>query len=152
MKPEIEKALGIIQVWNFIPDGWKVPLGFDVLVGQAKESIALLREELERVSNACRIAMDNENISKARAEKAERRLAYQTNELKNTKDRLRKAEAKLARWRPLIEAAEKAVDEMLPAGIMAWAEKLDRTDRAFDSPLSRLLRAAIKCRAEEEKQ
>lgn len=47
MNEKTEKALGIIQVWSFIPDGWKVPLGFDVLVGQAKEALAVLKSAVE---------------------------------------------------------------------------------------------------------
>lgn len=46
-REEVSKALGIIQVWNFIPEGWTVPLGFDVLVNQAKDAVAVLRRAVE---------------------------------------------------------------------------------------------------------
>jgi len=47
-----KEALGIVQVWNFIPDGWEMPLGFNELVAQAKQALATLTalvEENERL-------------------------------------------------------------------------------------------------------
>ena len=40
------EAVERIAVWKFIPDGWEVPLGFDQVVAQAKEALAVLREAL----------------------------------------------------------------------------------------------------------
>ena len=133
MKPEIEKALGIIQVWNFIPDGWKVPLGFDVLVGQAKESIALLREELERL---------------------EQDFEYKNEQLGAALLRAEKAEAELARFQPLIEAAEELLEVAALRGDADLPHPADdpklwtaRMQTAWDE----LRAAALECRAEEEK-
>jgi hypothetical protein len=41
------QALGNIQVWNFIPDGWEVPLGYDHVVAGAKEALATIKSALK---------------------------------------------------------------------------------------------------------
>ena len=45
------EAVKRIAVWNFIPYGWEVPLGFDDVVAGAKEALAVLRRA-EKVMRA----------------------------------------------------------------------------------------------------
>lgn len=41
---EVEKALNRLPVWDFIPAGWEMPLGFDHIVADAKAALDVLRK------------------------------------------------------------------------------------------------------------
>lgn len=116
------KAVKQIAVWKFIPDGWEVPLGFDQVVAQAKEALAVLRgmaEENGRLKDWLKYMTDSRNDWAVRAEKAEAELVRTQGNLaqalvdnhavalETEKNLRKKAEAELDAARPLLEAAMK---------------------------------------------
>ena len=141
MKPEIKKALA--RVARYDPH-YPVEKGVEF-----RSALADIREELERLNED--YAYKNEQLGAAllRAEKAEAEVEevatkashFQHDLFCEEQDRIRaeqraeQAEAKLARWKPLIEAVEELLSiDILPPHISQRLEEI-----------------ALKCREEEEK-
>jgi hypothetical protein len=47
-----------LHVWDFIPDGWEVPLGFDHVVANAKTALATIRAALTEARKPKRVSRE----------------------------------------------------------------------------------------------
>lgn len=137
---DIEQALRNIQVWNFIPDEWEVPLGYDHVVIGAKEALATLREAIEdrdRLQHIMDCAntplmadvLKERDALKAENDKLITDISHLQHDLLYEEQAKLKAEATLIEGRPLLEAVKKA--EVWPDGeTRIWKEEQDAILRA----------------------
>ena len=102
MKPEIEKALGTIDKLIYEAEFANCPHDY----GTERTAIALLREELERLEKEKHDYMTwTEAKTKDRLREAEAERDAEMRRGNEWHDHADAAEADLARWKPLIEAA-----------------------------------------------
>jgi hypothetical protein len=153
-----KEAIDVLRLHNC--PAWKYNESLAVLTALAedyekvKAEVERLKEGFQFQQGLIKAATEDALDSHARAEKAEAELVYKENAKQEVERQLedcwiaRKiAEAELARWGPVIEAAEKACLEYLQGELMDLKRLQAKSgEESILSESIPILRAALECR------